>query len=160
MELQVIDITNMTIGQINNEIEKLENKVTYYIAEKERVFNKTQPKATVYDGDRVMGGTTREDKFARYVEECDDPKYKELDFKIIDTQSQIFHLVSYMNKELKRMDKYNDVEKLIIYYKEEYIPDKAKKEKMPTWEEISKKVNYSKSQCRNIYRRHKKSRQV
>jgi hypothetical protein len=44
MELQVIDIRNMTINQINNEIKRLENQLYYLLEEKERVFNLTQPK--------------------------------------------------------------------------------------------------------------------
>jgi hypothetical protein len=156
--VEVLDVRNMTINEINNEIEKLENDIDYYLSEKERIFDKTQPKAGNMSGERVQGDTTREDKFLNYVVECDDPEYKALDEKLIDKQSRVYHLVNYMNKELKRMDKYNDIEKLIIYYKEEYKPDKSKKEKMPTWEQIARKVNYSKTQCRRIYKSYKQQR--
>ena len=59
----------------------------------------------------------------------------------------------YIDKELLRLGKYREVEQLIIYYKEQCIDQY-------TWFQISQRVHYSESQCRKIYRRWKKQREI
>lgn len=41
----VIDIENKTIQEIEDQIKGLDNKLNYYLSEKERIFDKTQPKS-------------------------------------------------------------------------------------------------------------------
>jgi hypothetical protein len=59
----------------------------------------------------------------------------------------------YIEKELIRLGKYNEIEQLIVFYKEQTTTPY-------TWLEISQKVHYSITQCRRIYRKWKKQRDV
>jgi hypothetical protein len=157
MELQVIDIE---LKEVTNKIEHLENAIELKRGQMDLIFEDTQPKPIDYSKEYVQRGK-RVDKYIEYTSiVCDDPEYKKLESEVEKLEREKFIWVRYQSKELQRLDKYNEVEKLIVYYKEQYIPDKSKGEEMPTWDEISTKVHYSKSQCRNIYRKYKKLRNI
>jgi RNA processing factor Prp31 len=146
MDIQVIDINNMTISEINNEIKRLDNKLYYWLDEKERAFEKTQPKASDIAGERVQGGTTREDKNLCYI-----IKNEDIDKKINDIQQQIFHLTKYVENELKRIGEYDPLMKKIVELRETQDM---------TWNKIAQATNYSDSQCKKIYRKYKNERNV
>jgi hypothetical protein len=157
MEINVIDID---LKEVTNKIEHLENQIELKRCLMDLIFEKTQPKAVDCSKEVVEGGK-REDKFINYASKIiDDEDYKKLETEIERLEKEKFIWVRYQSKELQRLNKYNEVEKLIIYYKEQYMPNKAKNEEMPTWDEIAIEVHYSKSQCRNIYRRYKKQRNI
>ena len=77
----------------------------------------------------------------------------QLDFHIQIIQEKIKNRMDWIDNELKILKKYDKIEQLIIYYKE--IDTKNY-----TWYQISSKVNYSMSQCKRIYSRYKKKRNV
>lgn len=144
-----MDIKELTIKEANNRIDEIDNKLEYYLNKKEIEFNKTQPKATDIKTDITTGGA-RVDKNIQYMIICEqyDPIIESL-----QNEKQI--LLDFVEKELKRINKYGDVEQQIIYYKEQYIP---RYHDEVTWYFISRKVHASESTCRRIYKKYKKSR--
>ncbi len=140
----------LTIKEANKKIEQIDNKLEYYFNKKEQAFNKTQPKAA--DITDSIKGTNVSDKNIQYMILCE-----ELDPIIDSLQDDKIELLNFIDRELKILNKYNELEQLIIYYKEQYIP-KVREE--VTWYFISKKVHASESTCKRIYRRYKKQRNI
>lgn len=140
----------LTIKDANNKIEKIDNQLEYYLNKKERAFDKTQPKPT--DIRENIHGTSRVDANFEYVTICE-----ELDPIIDQLQNEKQELLNFVEKELQRLGKYREIEQLIIYFKEQYIP-KDKQE--ITWRFISKKVHASESTCKRIYKKYKKQRDI
>lgn len=137
----------MTIKEANNQINKIDNEIEYYLKKKELEMSKMIPQATKYDKTLVDGGK-REDKYAKYV-----IKNELLDKELDKLFKEKLLLENFIEKELLRLGKYDEVVQLIVYYKEQCL------EKL-TWQQISLKVHYSVTQCRNIYRRWKKQRDI
>ena len=137
----------MNLKEASNEIEKIDNEIEYWLNEKEIVIGKVLPGALDTSNEVVTGGT-RTDKFLNYI-----MKNEKIDYELDKLYAQKNNLESYVENELHRLGKYKEVEKLIIYYKEQCLENY-------TWEEISRKTHYSKTQCRNIYRKWKRQRDV
>lgn len=137
----------MTIKEANNQINKLDNEIEYYLRKKELETRKLMPQATKYDKTLVDGGK-RVDKYANYVIKS------EIIDKELDNLFQAKRLLEdFVEKELIRLNKYDEVLQLIVYYKEQCF------EKL-TWQQISNRVHYSVAQCRNLYRKYKKKRDI
>lgn len=141
----------LTIKEANNRIDEIDNKLEYYLNKKELEFNKTQPKATNIKTDITTGGA-RTDKNIQYMIICE-----QYDPIINSLQEEKQLLLDFVEKELKRINKYGDVEQQIIYYKEQYIP---RYHDEVTWYFISRKVHASESTCKRIYKKYKKSRYI
>lgn len=139
----------MTIKEANNKLEKIDNDIEYWLKEKELELGNVLPKAVDVTTERVNGGK-RVDKFATYVEAIEN---KQIDDKLDKLYAKKRNLENYIEKELHRLNKYREIEQLIIYYKEQCVENY-------TWEQISQRVHYSKAQCRNIYKKWKKQRNV
>lgn len=139
----------MTIKEANNKLEKIDNDIEYWLKEKEIELSKVLPKAIDTTKERVNGGT-REDKFLKYAETLE---VKQIDDKLDKLYAQKRNLEDYIEKELHRLGKYREVEQLIVYYKEQCAENY-------TWNQISQKVHYSITQCRNIYRKWKRGRNI
>lgn len=137
----------MDLKQANNKIEKIDNEIEYWLKEKEICLINVLPKGTDTTKENVKGGT-REDKFARYI-----IKIEPIDKKLDNLYAQKSNLERFVEKELRRLGKYREVEQLIIYYKEQCLENY-------TWEEIGKKVYMNKDNCRKIYRKWKRERNV
>ncbi len=144
-----MDIKELTIKEANNRIDEIDNKLEYYLNKKELEFIKTQPKGTDIKTDITTGGA-RVDKNIQYMIICE-----QYDPIIESLQNEKQVLLDFVEKELKRINKYRDVEQQIIYYKEQYIPRYPDE---VTWYFISRKVHASESTCRRIYKKYKKSR--
>ena len=137
----------MTIKEANNKLEKIDNDIEYYLKQKEIEISNVMPKAVDTTKEIVKSGK-RVDKFSQYaieIEEID----RELDKLYADKKN----LENYIEKELHRLGKYREVEQLIVYYKEQCIEEY-------TWEEIGRKVYMHKDNCRKIYRKFKKGRNI
>lgn len=145
-----MEIKELTIKEANKKIEQIDNKLEYYFNKKEQAFNKTQPKAA--DITDNIKGTNVSDKNMQYMILCE-----ELDPIIDSLQDDKIELLNFIDRELKILNKYNELEQLIIYYKEQYIPKVSEE---VTWYFISKKVHASESTCKRIYRRYKKQRNI
>lgn len=139
----------MTIKEANNKLEKIDNDINYWLAEKEIELSKVLPKATDIKQERVSGGT-RVDKFLKYAEAME---VKQIDEKLDKLYAQKKNLEDYIEKELHRLNKYREVEQLIVYYKEQCTENY-------TWVQISQRVYYSKEQCQRIYKKWKKERSI
>lgn len=137
----------MTIKEANNKLEKIDNDIEYYLKEKENLLVKVEPKALDTTKEVVSGGK-RVDRFLNYTIELET-----IDTLLDELYAKKKNLENYIEKELHRLNKYREVEQLIIYYKEQSLENL-------TWEEISRKVHYSKAQCRNIYKKWKGKREI
>jgi len=136
----------MTIIEANKELERIDNQLDLLLTKRQIIIESTiYPKSGT--GERVAGGK-KEDK------------YKHLDYAIdtIDPEIELLYkekkvYEEFIEKELHRLGKYNEVEQLIIFYKEQTTENY-------TWEQISQRVHYSVTQCRRIYRKWKKQRDI
>lgn len=148
----------MTLKEANKKLEELENDYEYYLNEKEELLSLVLPKATNITSERVDGGT-REDKMMKYIETDEEKRINDtLDY--IDRKKQ--NLMRWINEELRILNKYGELETLIIQLKENTsVKDKySNKYRELTWEEIGKKTGYNKDHCRKIYRLYKKKRNL
>ena len=137
----------MTLKEANKEIERIDNELEFWLNKKAFILESTIYPSKPITGERVDGGK-REDR------------YKHLDYAIDEIDPEIEKLYKekrlyedYIEKELIRLGKYNEVEQLIIFYKEQTTTEY-------TWEQISQRVHYSITQCRRIYRKWKKQRSI
>jgi hypothetical protein len=139
----------MTLREVNYEVERLTNQLNKLLNEKESLESIVGLHSTSYDKIIVDGGKVV-DKMLEYqiLKEMN-----QLDFHIQIIQKKIKNNMDWIDNELKILKKYDKIEQLIIYYKE--IDTKNY-----TWYQISNKVNYSMSQCKRIYSRYKKKRNV
>ena len=136
----------MTIIEANKELERIDNQLDLLLTKRQIIIESTiYPKSGT--GERVNGGK-KEDK------------YKHLDYAIdtIDPEIELLYkekkvYEEFIEKELHRLGKYNEVEQLIVFYKEQTTENY-------TWEQISQRVHYSVTQCRRIYRKWKKQRSI
>jgi hypothetical protein len=136
---------NLSIKSANLKIKKLENNLTYYISEKNRYYNMTQPKSASMS-ERVQGGN-REDKNAKYVVACE-----RLDPIIDDLNYQIKNLSTFLENSLKLLGKYNDIEKKIYDLRlNNILYEKLHRGKKMEWWKIAENVGLSERQCRRIY---------
>lgn len=146
----------MTLKEANMQLEKLENDYEYYLNEKEKLLTTVLPKATDIRGERVDGGK-RTDRLLEYMEQIDT---KQIDATIDYIHNRKQNLINWIENELKIMLKYGELESVIIQLKEMGKLNKEGKYEKITWEEIAKKVHWSKSFCRNVYRNYKKKRDI
>lgn len=137
----------MTLKEANKEIERIDNELEFWLNKKAFILESTIYPSKPITAERVDGGK-REDR------------YKHLDYAIDEIDPEIEKLYKekrlyedYIEKELIRLGKYNEVEQLIIFYKEQTTTEY-------TWEQISQRVHYSITQCRRIYRKWKKQREI
>lgn len=139
----------MTLKEVNYEVERLTNQLNKLLNEKESLESIVGLHSTSYNKIIVDGGKVV-DKMLEYqiLKEMN-----QLDFHIQIIQEKIKNSMDWIDNELKILKKYDKIEQLIIYYKE--IDTKNY-----TWYQISSKVNYSMSQCKRIYSRYKKKRNV
>lgn len=145
----------MTLKEANKEIEKLDNEYEYWLSQKELAKKIVYPKAIDIRAEKVDGGN-REDRLLKYIELLDDKKIDEtLDYIFQRKQN----LLNWIERELKIMIKYGELEAVIVQLKEnKRVLDSNGKYRDLTWEEISSMVHWSKSFCRKVYRQYKKKR--
>lgn len=140
----------MTIKEANNRLEKIDNDIEYWLSEKEDIISRIGVGA-VDPTKEVVAGGKRTDRYLEHM--INDKPIVEIDEILDGLYSKKRRLELYIENELHRLGKYREVEQLIIYYKEQCT------EKY-TWLQISQKVYYSPAQCRNIYKKWKRERDV
>lgn len=143
----------MTLKEANRKLEQFENEYNYWLNEKERLLSLISPKATDIRQEVVDGGK-REDRLLRYAELEDE---KQINNTLDYIQSRKLNLIEWIENELKILMKYGEVESVIIQLKEKGKLVSGVYEKL-TWEQIATEVKWSKSFCRNVYRKYKKKR--
>lgn len=142
----------MTLKEVNFEVEKLTNELKRLLREKEILETMILPKSTNLDKIVVDGGSPV-NLIEKYAELTELEKWKDLDKRIVETQDEIKSKMDWIDEELRILKKYDKVEQLIVYYKEIAA-------KNYTWRDISNLVHYSESQCKRIYRRYKRRRNI
>lgn len=140
----------MTLKEANCEVERLNNDLNKMLRDKELLEVITDPKSTDYTKVVVDGGK-RSNVLEVYILKQEVARWKDLDEKIKRKQCEINNLMNWIDNELKILKKYNQLEQLIVYYKEIDI-------KEYTWYQIAAKVNYSKDYCRKVYSKYKKKK--
>lgn len=140
-------IEELTLIQAKSKVEHIDNQIEYYLNKKEFEISKMMPKTPQITDEKVDGGK-RVDKYANYVINT-----VEIDNILNGLYADKLLYEDFIEKELIRLNKYSEIEQLIIFYKEN------SKEKY-TWQQIATRVNYSVSQCRRIYRKWAKKRDV
>ena len=138
------ELLNMSITQIKSKIEELNNNLNYLLEKKEQAFLMTQPKATQLKEVSVLGGK-RESIYDKYV-----IKNEKLDPAIEFVQEEIKLLEDYLNRELERINKYDEWKQKVIYLRESG----------KTWLYIACNTPFSEKTCRRIYRAYKNKRDV
>lgn len=134
----------MTIKESNNKLEKIDNEIEYWLNEKEIELSKVMPKAMDTTKESVQGGK-RTDRFLKYAIAIEK---KQIDETLDKLYAKKKNLEDYIEKELQRLNKYREVEQLIVYYKEQCLENY-------TWYQIAQRVHYSKEQCQRIYKKWK-----
>ena len=136
-------IEDMTIKEANDKIKHLENLRKLKEAERDLVFERTQPKAVNTTKTIVQGGT-REDKYINYMIELEDFRYQKLCDDIILLEKETNSLSDYVENELKIIGEYEPLKAKIIKLRHDG----------KTWEQLFDLIQgqYSISQCRRIYK--------
>lgn len=142
----------MTLREANYEVERLTNDLNRLLKEKELLETMILPKGTNLDKILVDGGQVS-NIIEKYAELKELEKWKNLDRRILESQERIKNYMDWIDNELKILKKYDKVEQLIVYYKE--IDTKEY-----TWKSVSQLVHYSEPQCRRIYKKYKKKREI
>ena len=143
---------SVKLKEANFEVEKLTNELKRLLREKELLETMILPKSTNLDKIVVDGGSPV-NLIEKYAELTELEKWKDLDEKIVETQDKIKSNMDWIDEELRILKKYDKVEQLIVYYKEIATKDY-------TWRDISNLVHYSESQCRRIYKKYKRKRDI
>lgn len=142
--VDVIDISNMTLRDIDNAIRINENQLDYYLNEKERAFIKTQPKITQIRKEKIVA-SGYEDKMLKYV-----MTIEELNNIIDGIQDRIANLKQLFEAETKRIGEYEPlIQKIINMRNRGY-----------KWVEIADATKYCESNCRRLYSKYMKKRDV
>jgi hypothetical protein len=145
----------LTLENAAKEIDKLENDKIYWENRLEQIKSLTMPKSTDIQNERVDGGA-RIDKLLKYTE------LKE-ELGIDDTlkyiNDKILSLNKWIERELKRLDKYGETERKIIYLREnKKVRDKyTNRIRQMTWREIAKETHYSERSVRYFYENAKRN---
>lgn len=139
----------LTLEEAAKELDKLENDKVYWENRLEQIVSLTMPRSTDIENERVDGGA-RIDKLLKYTE------LKE-ELGIDDTLKYINDKILTLNKwiegELKRLNKYGETERQIVYLREhKKIRDKYTNRIRPmTWREIARETHYSERSVRYFY---------
>ena len=138
----------MTIIEANKMLEKIDNDLEYWLNKKAIILEDTiYPSSPDLSNVRVEGGKRTD-------------KYKHLDYAIDEIDPEIDRLYKekrileeYIEKELIRLGKYNEVEQKIYELRNDYEYIKNHRGKKRTWWEIANMINYSERQCYRIYKK-------
>lgn len=142
-----------TLRDAKKELERIENDIEKLLKDKEAKFSKTQPQAVDTSAIRT-DSSTRADKFLVYSSYAID---KEIDDQLDILYAKRSNWLDWVDKELKILGKYNDLQQQVIYYKDDYLPRNSFEK---TWCFIANKVHASESTCKRIYRKYKNQRNI
>lgn len=136
----------MTLLEAQEQLKKLDNEYKYWLNEKEIAQSILLPKSFDIKNEIVDGGK-REDKMLKYIEILDEKQIDEtLDYIFKKQQN----LMNYIEEELKIIGQYNLIEKRIYELRQEKVH----------WWKIGNIVGLSDRQCRRIYSKMVKKRNI
>lgn len=133
--------TCLSLKQIKNEINKLNNQLGTYLRLKELEFEKATGTTSRMKEVLVSRTDFVFDKFTHYI-----IKNENYDDKISSIQQSILAYEELLFKEIERLKKYDDLP-LIVFLKEE---------EEWTWRKIDKALSYAEDTSRTKYKRYKK----
>lgn len=137
----------MTLIEANKEVERIDNELDLLLTKKQRIIESTIYPSKPVSGERVDGGK-REDKY-KYLDYAID----NIDPEIEDLYREKKMYEDFIEKELIRLKKYNEVEKKIYELRNDYEYIKEHNGKKRTWWQIANIINYSERQCYRIYKK-------
>ena len=139
----------MTLEDASKERERLENDLRFYENRLETIRSLVEPQATQFDKVLVDGGK-HIDNMLKYVEVENE---QQLEVTILYIQSKINDIDTWINKEIKRLAKYGETVKAVVFLREkEFKTDSLGKKRHLTWEEIARKVYCSERSARTWYK--------
>ncbi len=133
----------LSLREIRNRITQLTNNIENYCELKKIEFEKTQPKAVIFDKLKVDVSHVSYDLFIKYV-----IKNNRYDDKIIPLQKELLQYQTLFVKEIERMKKYDEVPLI------EFL----KYESSLTWNEIDKFLCYAEGTSKKKWDRYKDSK--
>lgn len=136
----------MTLLEAQEQLKKLDNEYKYWLNEKEIAQSILLPKSFDIKNEIVDGGK-REDKMLKYIEILEEKQIDETLEYIFKKQK---NLMNYIEEELKIIGQYNLIEKRIYELRQEKIH----------WWKIGNIVGLSERQCRRIYSKMIKKRNI
>ena len=139
----------MTLEDASKERERLENDLIFYQSRLEKLKCLVLPQATKYDKIMVDGGK-HTDSILKYVE-LEDEQQLETTIKYI--QSKLADIDRWIDQEIKRLSKYGETVKAVVYLREkEFKISFNGKKRHLTWDEIARKVYCSERSARTWYK--------
>lgn len=139
----------LTLESASKELEKLENDWRYWYSRMEQIVSLVLPSAANLDGEKVDGGK-KVDTLLRYCELKDE---LQIDTTLKYIEDKMVSLNIWIENELKRLNKYSDVEQTIVFLRErKRVKDKyTGRIRNMTWNEIAKEVHYSERSVKYFY---------
>ena len=104
----------MTLKEANNKLEQLNNDYNYWLREKEIAESLVIPKSRDMTSERIEGGK-KIDRMLKYTEVMED---KQIDETLEYIHQKKLNLMNWIDKELRRLDKHGETEKVIVQLKE------------------------------------------
>lgn len=139
----------MTLEEASKEKDRLENDLRFYENRLEKLKCLVTPQATKYDKIMVDGGK-HTDNILKYVEIENE---QQLEVTILYIKSKINDINRWIDQEVKRLTKYGDTVKAVVYLREkEFKVDWRGKKRHLTWEEIARRVYCSEKSARIWYK--------
>ena len=139
----------MTLEEIYNQLEALNNNLEFYERRLEKLKSLVMPQATQFDKIMVDGGK-HVDNILKYVEAEDS---QQLESTISYIKSKIEDLNNLKEKEIQRLSKYGETITAVVCLKEkEFKTDWNGKKRHLTWQEIADKVYCSPRSARYWYK--------
>ena len=139
----------MTLEDASKERERLENDLIFYQSRLEKLKCMVMPQATKYDKIMVDGGK-HNDNILKYVEIENE---QQLEVTILYIQSKLADIDRWIDQEIKRLSKYGETVKAVVFLREkEFKLDYKGKKRHLTWDEIARKVYCSERSARNWYK--------
>lgn len=139
----------MTLEDIYNQLEELENNLIFYENRLEKIKNLVMPKATQFDKILVDGGK-HSDNILKYIEAEDELK---LQSTIDYIKGRMKDLNDLKDKEIKRLSKYGEYVSAVVCLREkEFITEWNGKKRHLTWDEIANRVYCSPRTARYWYK--------
>ena len=136
----------MTLRDAQEQLKRLDNEYRFWLNEKELARSIVLPKAADIKEEVVDGGT-REDKMLKYVEVLENKQIDETLEYIFKKQQ---NLMNYIEEELRIIGQYSLIEKRIYELRQEKVP----------WWKVGNVVGLSDRQCKRIYSRMQKKRNI
>lgn len=138
----------MTLEDASKERERLENDLIFYESRLERLKSLVTPQATKYDKIMVDGGK-HADSILKYVEAESE---QQLEVTILYIKTKINDIDHWINQEIKRLSKYGETVKAVVFLREkEFKLDRKGKKRHLTWDEIAARVYCSERSARTWY---------